>query len=297
MGKRKTGKGPRAQRVSENDSYHAPVSLVQKERGKVDKICPFDASAFLGLLDDDDSDEIADDDEDNKTPHSQKANWDSYYISSYPVPQEQAKMVQSCPFSAAFLGFPDDARGPINTVFDDDGGMATEKASSTSALSTPMVVLQDAEEDIPFQKHDQMAQQLFSFFAFGGKNGIADRHEAPLWKHGSPATPCKVSRLAETAGPWVHVALLTIIICSANWMPSPLPTPCNNPTLGKDLLQSNCYRFLHPPVDWQMPQFDFALWMFKCWHSSLLHPGNSPLICGFTMPGHNLLSLTLFASP
>ncbi|CAJ1957703.1 unnamed protein product [Cylindrotheca closterium] len=238
MSKRKTGKGPRSQRVSKNDFYHAPVSLVQKGQGKVDKICPFDACASLGLLDDDDSDKIADDDEDNKKPHSQKANWDSYYISSYPVPQEQAKMVQSCPFSAAF-----------------------------------------------------------SFFTFGGKNGIADRHEAPLWKHGSPATPCKVSRLAETAGPWEHVALLTIIICSTNWMPSPLPTPCNNPTLGKDLLQSNCYRFLHPPVDWQMPRFDFTLWMFKCWHSSLLYPGNSPLICGFTMPGHNLLALTLFASP
>ncbi|CAJ1959751.1 unnamed protein product [Cylindrotheca closterium] len=87
MSKRTTGKGPRAQSVSKNDSYHAPVSLVQKEWGKVDKICPFDASAFLGLLDDDDSDKIADDDEDNKTPYSQKANWDSYYISSYPVPQ------------------------------------------------------------------------------------------------------------------------------------------------------------------------------------------------------------------
>ncbi|CAJ1968680.1 unnamed protein product, partial [Cylindrotheca closterium] len=172
--------------------------------------------------------------------------------------------------------------------FDDDGDMATEKASSTSALSTPMVVLQDAEEDIPFQKPDKMAQQLLSFFTFGGKNGIADRHEAPLWKHGSPATPCMVSRLAETAGPWEHVALLTMIICSANWMPSPVPTPCN-----KDLLHSNCYRFLHPPVDWQMPQFDFPLWMFKGWHSSLLYSGNSPLICGFTMPGHNLLALTL----
>ncbi|CAJ1929183.1 unnamed protein product [Cylindrotheca closterium] len=65
MSKRKTGKVPRAQTVSENDSYYAPVSLVQTEQGKVAKICPFDASAFLGLLDDDDSDKIADDEEDN----------------------------------------------------------------------------------------------------------------------------------------------------------------------------------------------------------------------------------------
>ncbi|CAJ1952753.1 unnamed protein product [Cylindrotheca closterium] len=65
MSKRKTGKVPRAQTVPENDSYNAPASLVQKEWGKVAKICPFDASAFLGLLDNNASDEIADDEEDN----------------------------------------------------------------------------------------------------------------------------------------------------------------------------------------------------------------------------------------
>ncbi|CAJ1945844.1 unnamed protein product [Cylindrotheca closterium] len=145
-----------------------------------------------------------------------------------------AKRVNSTALTQGRISFLQ--KSQAKTVYDDDGDMATEKASSTSALSIPMVVLQDTEEDIPFQKPDKMAQQLFSFFTFGGKNGIVDRREAPLWKHGSPATPCKVSRLAETAGPWEHVSLLTIIICSANLMPSPVPTPCNNPTLGKDLL-------------------------------------------------------------
>ncbi|CAJ1954254.1 unnamed protein product [Cylindrotheca closterium] len=149
MSKRKTGKVPRAQTVSENDSYYAPVSLVQKERGKVAKICPFDASAFLGLLDDDDSDEIADDEEDNIKIHGQKANWDIYYFRSHFVQKEQAKMVQSCPFFAPFLGIPDDSGGAIKSVSDDEEDKAIRKVSSARA-PFPMD-LQDALEDKPFQ--------------------------------------------------------------------------------------------------------------------------------------------------
>ncbi|CAJ1926780.1 unnamed protein product [Cylindrotheca closterium] len=152
MSKRKTGKVPIAQTVSENDSYYAPVSLVQKERGKVAKICPFDASAFLGLLDDDDSNKIADDEEDNvKILHGQKANRDIYYFRSHFVQKEQEKMVQSCPFFAPFLGIPDDSGGAIKSVSDDEEDKAIRNVSSARAPS-PMD-LQDAVEDKPFQHY------------------------------------------------------------------------------------------------------------------------------------------------
>ncbi|CAJ1963110.1 unnamed protein product [Cylindrotheca closterium] len=230
MSKRKTGKVPRAQTVSENDSYYAPVSLVQKERGKVAKICPFDASAFLGLLDDDDSDEIDDDKEDNIKIHGQKANWVHF------VQKEQAKMFQSCPFFAPFLGIPDDSGGAIKSVSDDEEDQAIQKVSSAQTPS-PMD-LQGAVEDKPFQHY-------------------ADKFER-----------------------------------------SPKHTPyCNNPTLGDLLLQGKCYLFHQPSVGWQMPQFDFPLWMFKCWYHSHGQLGTTPLICSLTMPRYKLLALTLFASP
>ena len=63
MRKPKKGKGPRAKRESSADSYYASASPVQKEREKVDKICPFSSSDFLGLFDDDDSDGYAEDDD------------------------------------------------------------------------------------------------------------------------------------------------------------------------------------------------------------------------------------------
>ncbi|CAJ1967240.1 unnamed protein product [Cylindrotheca closterium] len=146
MSKRKTGKVPRAQTVSKNDSYYAPVSLVQKEQGKVAKNCPFDASAFLGLLDDNDSDKIADGEEDKvKILHGQKANWDIYYFRSHFVQKEQAKMVRSCPFFAPFWGIPDDSGGVIKSVSDDEEDKTIQKVSSARAPS-PMD-LQDAVED------------------------------------------------------------------------------------------------------------------------------------------------------
>ncbi|CAJ1963057.1 unnamed protein product [Cylindrotheca closterium] len=127
-----------------------PGLLLQAlKRGKVAKICPFDASAFLGLLDNDDSD--ADDEEDNIKIHGQKANWDIYYFRSHFVQKEQAKMVQSCPFFAPFLGIPDDSDGAIKSVSDDEEDKAIRKVSSARAPS-PMD-LQGAVEDKPFQHY------------------------------------------------------------------------------------------------------------------------------------------------
>ncbi|CAJ1928136.1 unnamed protein product [Cylindrotheca closterium] len=74
-------------------------------------------------------------------------------------------------------------------------------------------------------------------------------------------------------------------------------TYCNNPTLVDLLLQGNCYLVHHPSVNWQMPQFDFPLWRFKCWHHSHGQLGKTPLICSLTKPRYKLLALTLFASP
>ncbi|CAJ1965867.1 unnamed protein product [Cylindrotheca closterium] len=69
---------------------------------------------------------------------------------------------------------------------------------------------------------------------------------------------------------------------------SPKHTYCNNPTLGDLLLQGKCCLFHQPSAGWQMPQFDFPLWMFKCWHHSHGQLGTTPLICSLTMPRYKL---------
>jgi len=256
MRKRKTGKVPRAKTVSANDSYYAPVSLVQKERGKVAKICPFDAFAFLGLLDDDDSDEIADDEEDNiPAQHLWEPNSDSDYASQ----KDQAKRVQSRLFSAFFWGFfPDDRN--TKTTAGDDKAKQTGKVSGTTRTATT--------NDL----YDTVTSTLFLCLPATWSPHItitASTSSRSICHQTSPTTSCsnsnlccfplgmavlmwqvqpalanscgsgqsvggnnvllgvstilsRVSRLPQMARSWVYVALLAHSLqCNCDWMPSP----------------------------------------------------------------------------